>query len=137
MARYELFSHPSEQGIRGYGETLEESFQEIAKALQSVMTDIERIEAKEEKEIALESSEKEHLLVKWLNELLYIFDVERKIFKEFEVSIEGNKLKAKVKGEKFNPDKHEPRTQIKAVTYNELKIEKRNKEWLTQCVVDV
>ncbi len=137
MGRYELFDHPSEQGIRGYGKTPAEAFEEAAKAMESIIADIDKIEAKQEREIKLENPDKEILLVKWLNELLYLLDVDGLVFSDFEVQIKNDELKARVKGEEFNSDKHGSGTIIKAPTYNELKVKEENGQWIAQCVVDV
>lgn len=137
MCKYELFPHPSEQGIRGYGSTLEEAFEEAAKALESVMVDIDSIELKESRKIKLENLDNDYLLIDWLNELLYYLDVDKLVFKEFKVRIENGKLEALVKGEEFNPDKHGSGTIVKAPTYDELKVEKRDNRWIAQCIVDV
>ncbi len=142
MRNYELFPHPADQGIRGYGETLEEAFQEIAKALQSIMADLDKVENKKTSKIKIEAEDTESLLIKWLNELLYLFDVKGTIYKEFKVKINKDKkvLKAEVKGEEYNIEKHGPGDIVKAITYNELKIEKREgkkQRWMVQCVVDM
>lgn len=137
MNRYELFSHPADQGIRGYGETKEEAFQEIAKALQSLMVKIEEIEIKTEDKIRIKATDEESLLVNWLNELLYLFDVKGNIYKEFEVKIENNELTATARGEKHNPEKHGSEDLVKAITYNQLEIKEEKGKWMAQCVVDV
>jgi len=139
MAEHELFPHPADQGIRGYGSTLEQAFQEIAKALEKVMVDTETIENKLQHEVEVKGEDQESLLIQWLNELLILFDTEKTIYKDFEVEInkEKNKLKGIAKGEKYNPKKHGPGEIVKAITYNELKIEKKGDRWMVQCVVDL
>ncbi len=137
MGRHERFSHPSEEGVRGYGETQAKAFEEAAKALESIMTDLSKIEKKETRKIKLENPDKEQLLVKWLNELLYLFDTEGLVFKEFKVDIKNGELTAEAKGEPYDQEKHGAGTVIKAATYNELKVQKENKEWIAQCIVDV
>lgn len=134
---HELFSHPSEQGVRGIGPTKEKAFEQAAKAMQSVMVNIENIEPKKTKHITLEEEDHEQLFLDWLTEILYLFDIEDMIFNEFKVKIKGKKLEATLKGEKLNPKKHEIRTAIKATTYDELKLEKTKKGWIAQCIVDI
>ncbi len=136
-AHYELFPHPSEQGIRGIGPTKEKAFEQAAKALQSVMVNIEKIEPKKTQHVKLEEEDHEQMLLDWLTEILYLFDVEDMVFNEFKVKIEGKNLEATLKGEKLNPEKHEVRTAIKATTYDELKLEKTKKGWIAQCIVDI
>lgn len=137
MAKYELFPHPSEQGIRGIGSTMAEAFEQVAKAMESIMVDLEKIEPKKERKIEIDYKDKEELLIEWLTELLYLFDVEEMVFNDFHVTMEKGKLRATAKGEKFTPEKHGSGTVIKAATYNELKVEKQNDKYIAQCIVDV
>lgn len=137
MTNYERFPHPSEEGIRGYGNTIAEAFEETAKALESIMVNLDKVDIKEKRKIEIKNPKKEYLLIDWLNELLYHFDVHNLVYKEFKVKIKDDELKAIAKGEEFNPKKHGSGTEIKAPTYNELKVKKKNGKWIAQCVVDV
>lgn len=123
--------------MRGKGPTPAEAFEGAATALSSIMVDIDKIDPDKSIEIELENEDLEDLLVDWLSELLYLFDVEELVFKDFEVNIDKNRLTATAKGERFNPEKHGSGTVVKAITYNELKVEKQKDKWIAQCVVDV
>ena len=50
-------------------------------------------------------------------------DVTRLVLCEFDVSIEDFKIKCKARGEKLDLEKHRPKTEIKAITYHELKVD--------------
>jgi SHS2 domain-containing protein len=77
--------------------------------------------------IEVQAEDRESLLVSWLNELLYIFDVERTIFKRFEVTELGEtSLKAEGYGELLDQSRHSLRGGLKAATYHMLKIEKND-----------
>ena len=85
-----------------------------------------------EKEIEIEAEDKYALCFDFLSEFLYIFDVEELVFSNISVkSIEKiqnkYKLKAIVKGEKFDKDKHEIGTEVKAITYSFMNIEEKKK----------
>lgn len=137
---YELFGHPADIGIRGFGETVEQAFENGAKALFQVMTDIKSVEPKTEIEIKTEAGGIEELFVEWLNELLSQADLEDMFFSEFELEIKKNKdyrLEGKVRGEKMDSEKHELKTVVKAATYSQLKVEKTNKKFLAQCICDI
>ena len=58
-------------------------------------------------------------------------------FCDFHVKIKGNKLTATAYGEKFDAIKHKVKTEVKAATYSQLKIEKKGNKYYAQCVVDV
>jgi len=137
MPAFETFEHGADVGVRGFGNTLEEAFANGAKAMFSVMVDIERVEAKDTFEIECSSYDLETLFVEWLNRLLTLAGTERVVFSEFRVHIKDYNLKALALGERFDPKRHEPSVEVKGATYSMLKVEKKNHQFMAQCVVDV
>ncbi len=133
---YKYFEHQADVGIIGVGKTLEEAFQEGAKAMFQIMCDVDKVKPKKTIKIKLKSNDEESLFVDWLNELLAKKDIEEMMFSEFKVKIKGTSLTADVKGEKLDLKKHHLKIEVKAATYSQLKIEK-GKEYKAQCVVDV
>jgi len=137
---FEFLEHIADLRFIAYGKSLDDCFQNSAKAMFSAISDLKSIEEKDLKKIALEAENLEILLHDFLSELLFLFETKGLLFKEFNVSIDRNKryrLKAGLKGEKFNPKKHEIKTEIKAVTYHEMLIEKRNKGWVAEVLCDI
>ncbi|MFX0139918.1 MAG: archease, partial [Candidatus Hodarchaeota archaeon] len=66
----------------------------------------------------------------FLSEFLYFFDVEELVFGEIIVEFikkinSGYKLKATASGEKFDRNKHEIGTEVKAITYSFMNIEEK------------
>jgi len=74
--------------------------------------------------IKAKADDLEQLLVDWLSELLYICDTQDLLFSEFEVSITGTELIGKARGEVMDPSRHGLKTEIKAVTYHMLEVNK-------------
>jgi len=135
---FELFEHTADIGVRGFGKTIEESFQECAKAMTSIMFDLNTIQAKESIKVKVSSYDLDSLLVEWLNEILAQMDIAGLVFSEFKINkIENNELEAELKGEKINLEKHHPKTQVKAATYSQMKVYQENGKWVSQCIVDV
>ncbi len=138
---YELFEHKADIGVKGTGESLEEAFSECAKAMFSVMVNIEMISPDTSFEFKVKSSNREELLIDFLNELLYLKDINGMMFSGFYLYITRDRgkiiLKGKASGEKVNKKKHDLKSEVKAATYHQLKIEKKNGEFVAQCVVDV
>jgi len=120
-----------------YGNSLEELFSNSALAMYEVMVDVDKIEEKIEKEIEVEGYDLESLMFNWLNELLYITDTEKLVFKSFNIKIDEKnfKLFAKCKGERIS-EKHNPKTVVKAATYHLMKIQK-NDIWKAQVILDI
>jgi protein archease len=134
---YETFDHEADIGIRGFGSSIEEAFENAALAMYSVMVRIETIEPREPKEINLSAPDEELLLVEWLNALLSLSDIERMVFSRFEVKIEGTSLTARAWGERLDRIRHEANVEVKGATYHMLKVGKSGGRYVAQCVVDV
>jgi SHS2 domain-containing protein len=63
--------------------------------------------------------------VGWLNELIYLFDVENIVFKRFDITKLNNaRLEARSYGEKVDKLRHKIKTGVKAATYHMLKVDK-------------
>ena len=137
MKTYETYDHRADIGIRGYGRSVEESFENGAKAMFSVMADIDDVRPVDRQEINCEAPDLEMLFVEWLNGLLSAAYLNGKLFSHFKVDIAGNKLKGSAWGESFDKERHHMMTEVKAATYSMLKVEKEEDAYIAQCVVDV
>ncbi len=140
--QYEYLEHTADIKFLAYGKTLEEVFENSALAMFNVMIDTEKVSGETRREIFLKSPDLESLLVDWLSELLYIFEVDEVVFRKFRVEKVMEKegeysITAQALGEKFYPESHPFETEIKAVTYNQLEISKTADGWKAQIVVDI
>ena len=125
--------------FEAFGKDLNELFANAALAMFEVMVNTEKVEAKEVREIEVEGIDLESLLFNWLNELLFYYGSENLVFKGFEVEVDEKnfRLKAKAYGEKLS-EKHEPKEEVKAITYHEMKIKQLTSgEWMAQLVPDI
>jgi len=119
-----ILDHPADLGIEATGRSLSEAFENAAAGLMSVILDPGTVSASESRRIALDGTDREQLLVKWLNEILYLYDGERFAATQFSVTDLGNtSLKATIRGEPFVPGRHISRMDVKAVTYHQLWVE--------------
>lgn len=138
---FELFEHRADVGIRGFGKSKEEAFGECAKAMFSVMIDLEKAKAEGKDLLEVKAPNLEGLLVAFLNHLLYLRDVKGKLYSRFEVYITksgvGLLLKGSAFGEKINSRKNAIKGDVKAASYHQLKVALEKGKWVAQCVVDV
>ncbi|GAG95800.1 unnamed protein product, partial [marine sediment metagenome] len=129
--------------VRSWGPSLEEAFSQTAYSLMTTITpNLNKITVKVERKMTVEAEDIEALLFDFLSEFLYIFDVEELIFNQIYVhQIERLndkfKLFATLKGEKFDLDKHEIGTEVKAITYSFLNIEKKHESTIIDIVFDI
>ncbi len=143
---FELKEHTADVLIVGYGESLEEAFANVARAMFEVMTNTDAVEPKKCFEVTADGMDLYQLLYNWLENLLILKDTEGYVFSKFNVrKIEkvdgGYRLVGEACGEEFSPEKHESRTDVKAVTYHEMDISQvevdGKKVWKVQLVVDI
>lgn len=134
---YETFEHGADIGIRGFGRTMAEAFENTAIALYSVMVNIPAVEASEKRSVTVSAPDNELLLIEWLNALLSLSDIEHLVFSKFKVTMEGTSLAGTAWGEKLDQERHEPNVEIKGATYYMLKVTEADGRFVAQCVVDV
>jgi len=124
---FEIVDHTADVGIRAYGASINQAFANAAKALFSLITELDNIDEVLYRDIELVAPDQESLLVEWLNELIYLFDAENIIFKRFDITrLNSTRLKARGYGEKVNISKHKLKIGVKAATYHMLKVDKTN-----------
>jgi tRNA nucleotidyltransferase (CCA-adding enzyme) len=136
-ARWEHFPHGADMGVRGFGLTQAEAFEQAALAMTAVITDIETIEPRETVTIECEAPDRELLFVEWLNSLIYEMSSRRMIFGRFSVRLDGQRLQAQAWGEHVDPARHRPAVEVKGATYTALRVAHESDEWVAQTIVDV
>ena len=135
---WEHFYHQADIGLRGFGRSTEEAFQQAAIALTAVITDPAKVADLEKIEIVCDCPDREFLFVDWLNALIFEMATRKMLFSRFEVNIEDSHLYASVWGEPLDAEKHQAAVEVKAATYTCLKVAcSEDGTCLAQCVVDV
>ena len=140
--RFEFLEHTADAYIAAYGESLEKAFENAALATFEVMTDVEKVKPEIEDLVEVEAHDEHALLYNWLEELLIRFDITKNLYCRFKVSsIEktpaGLKLKARIWGEPFNPERHPQKVGVKAVTYHRMEIVKKPEAVTVKFILDI
>jgi SHS2 domain-containing protein len=135
--RFEYLEHTADKGVIGYGDTLEGALENIAYGTFMLMADLPSYQSTESRDIKVAADDAVGILMAWLKELLYVFEVDQVLPVEFRVNaIADGNLAAKVGVRAFGPD-IEWLGQVKAVTYHEMKVEKLDGGYRVQAIVDV
>ena len=133
-----FLEHPSDIGIEARGASCAEAFSRVAAALVSLILDPSTVEASDRHTVSLHAPDVEQLLVRWLSEILYLYDGCGYVSKEFRISIcTPTCLEASVSGEAFRPEKHTARMDIKAVTYHQLAVWQDAGGWGVRVYLDI
>lgn len=136
--RFEILDHTADIGLIVFGEDLKTLFENAGEAFFHLITDLRRVRENEERRIELKGESLERLMVDWLNELLYLHDVESLLFRKFEIEAVGEEgLKAKVKGEPFQAGIHVIKAGVKAVTHHQIQVKRESGGWRAQVILDL
>ena len=138
MGSWEHFPHGADIGIRGYGETAAQAFEQAGIAMSAIVTDPARIKDATRVPISVEAPDIEILLVRWLNAIIFEMATRSMVFSQFSVRINDAHLEGSASGEQVDIARHEPAVELKGATLTQLRVrELADHSWLAQCIVDV
>ncbi|MFQ5831322.1 MAG: archease [Candidatus Thorarchaeota archaeon] len=125
---FRYHEHTADITIECWAPTLESAFEEAALATFEVIVGTSTVRPKNPIDISVQGIDLEELLVEWIGRLLALVDINVEFYSKFEIqeiseSPEGFSLKGRVWGEEIDLDRHETRTEVKAMTYADMKIE--------------
>jgi SHS2 domain-containing protein len=137
MTRWEHYEHGADIGVRGFGATKAQAFEQAALAMMAVVADPATVAQRERVAIRCEAADDELLLAEWLNAVVYEISVRRMLFSRFAVQLEGGRLTAEAWGEAVDLERHHPAVEVKGATYTTLRVARQEDGWVAQTVVDV
>jgi tRNA nucleotidyltransferase (CCA-adding enzyme) len=137
QTRWEHFEHGADVGVRGFGATKAEAFEQAALALTAAVADPTTVRPLERVALACEAPDDELLLAEWLNALVYEMSTRKMLFSRFAVALDGTRLEAQAWGEPVDAARHQPAVEVKGATYTGLRVAPQNGGWVAQTVVDV
>ncbi len=136
---FEYLEHTADLKFVARGKTLEECFENSAYAVFSAILNLDTVGTELKTHVKLEAKNLENLLHDFLSELLFRFYTKKFIPKKFKIKIKKQGglylLNSEILGETVKK-KHKPELEVKAVTYHEFFVEKRNGFWIAQVVCD-
>lgn len=134
--RFEIIDHTADIGITARGQSLAEAFGNAAYGLFSIIAQLNRVRLTETKVIEVTGEDIEVLFFNWMNQLIYLFDVERLIFRDFQVAeLDDTHLKAMCTGERYDPARHRLKIGVKSATYHMLEVDREKNT--VQVIFDV
>jgi SHS2 domain-containing protein len=124
---FRYLPHTADVKFEAFGKTYDEVFANAGYALSNIMIDTSIVDKKIVKKINLSSQDILSLLYDFLEEIILLLEVERFVISEIskvELDRDHNRIFVKLTGDEIS-EKYEFKTSVKAVTYNDMKIEKR------------
>ena len=139
MNKFEYFDVTADIGYYAYGNNLNEAFENAGLAIFNIISDTSNIKAEIEKTFEITSEDEVSLLYDYLEELLFLHEIDFMLFSYFKVEIKKDSkyyLRANIKGESIDWNKHERKSEIKAITYHLMSVDVSDKVKL-QVIVDL
>jgi protein archease len=139
MSDFNSIDHTADLGLEVRGETLGRLFENAAESMIQLAVKVPRKRSTETVEIHLSASDLEDLLVRWLGEILYFLEGEKKIAIHSRItSISPQHLDATLQIIPYDPDLHELLSEIKAVTYHQIRVaQKQDRLWEARVIFDL
>jgi SHS2 domain-containing protein len=132
---YRILDHEADIGFEVYGQGEEELFQNATLALFSQIMDLETVRTVTERQITITGNGE--TLILFLNELLYLWDVDKFIPRVITIKKEHGTLMATIRGEILDEQRHIVLTQVKAVTYHKFSITENQGKLKAIFIVDM
>ncbi len=138
MEGFRVFDTTADTGLEIYGTTRGELFRNALRGLFHLITDLDRIEPREEVTVETQGEDWVDLLVSWLNELVFLQDARGWLFKDCRVEeLTPHRIKARCLGETFQEGKHPIKTLVKAATYHQAQVEESPQGFRARVVLDI
>ncbi len=135
---YEVFEHTADVGILAYGKTLPELFLHASQGMESLLVAPEQVNTSTQRAIIAEGHDSVSLLIAWLSELVFLFDTEFLLFRDFTIDeLTETRVTGQAFGEPYSVQRHELASAIKAVTWHEAAIEQTAEGYRARIIFDI
>ena len=139
---YEYFEHTADVGMRAAGRSLDELFIHAARGMVGLLLDSPPTGTDESHPIQLLEESPEDLLHRWLKELLFWFHTDKFLPTAYHIQVLEQPpahwtVRGWLDGERFDPARHAPGTEIKGVTYHQFRVASVGSAWEAEVIFDV
>ena len=135
---FEYFDVAADVGVIAWGPTVADAFRQCALGVFHLIVELDQVLPQETREVRASGESQEALLVNWINELLYLHDIEAFLIKHVTLPIfEEGLLLARLEGEPVDPNRHRVGIIVKAATFHDLRIQEVGGVWEVKLILDV
>lgn len=140
--RFEFLEHTADAYVAAYGKDLAEALVSAAVAMFDVMTNVAEVNPVVEDSLEVVAEDEYALLYSWLEALIVKSEVNGMLLSKFQIlsldkTPDGFRLRARIWGEKFDPEKHLQKVGVKAVTYHRMEIVKGPNRVTLKFILDI
>lgn len=135
---YTVLDHTADMGIRVTGRTLEDLFQNAGQSLMQILINKRPAGETSVVRLSIEGEDLSDLMVRWLGEILYLFQGEGRVVMDIHVdAVTPTRIDAGLHTLPFDQTRHEVVTEIKAVTYHQIDVARKRGRWQATVIFDV
>ena len=137
----DFFDHTGDIGVRLTAPSLPDLFREAALAFTDTLLRGAAVTADTSRDVHLAAPSLDDLMVEWLGEVLYWFEVRNVLTADAMLTItqigEDWELRGAMHGEPFDPERHPIQVLVKGITYHRLDVRETSGTWQTDVVFDI
>jgi SHS2 domain-containing protein len=134
---YRFIDHTADLGIVVRGKDPKGLFRNAALALVDIVGGPTVSRPQATRNIDITGDDWPDLMVNWLREILYLWNGEACLVNDVHMKeLSEKRLHAEVAMEAYQPDIHTIKTEVKAVTYHQVKMGPIDGEWEAQIIFD-
>jgi SHS2 domain-containing protein len=135
---YTLLDHTADLGIKIRGSDLRDLFETAGRALMDLVVTGDLSGKSTSLPLTISGEDLADLMVRWLGEILYLLEVENIVVTSPHLkSISSSRLEAVLETIPFDPNAHEILTEIKAVTYHQIQVARKDDHWEATVIFDI
>jgi tRNA nucleotidyltransferase (CCA-adding enzyme) len=137
-AGWEYFEVEADVGVRGWGPSRAEAFAQATLGVFALLVTADQVQAREDREVRAQAEGPEALLVAWIDECLYVHEIEGFVVGAVELTTCTDTLAhGLLHGEPVDPGRHRLGTVVKGATYHQTSVQDRDGAWEVRVIVDV
>ncbi len=139
---YRLLDHVTDALIEAWGSTFERALAQAAIGLVDTMVDSKTVRQVLEEVLVVEGHDELELVYNWLEQVLLSFEIKQQVFADFQVDPvkstgDSIRVRAKARGEKYNPRIHEAKVEVKGITYHLMEIRREPRRVTVRYLLDL
>jgi len=135
---FTFLDHTADLGITVTGSDLRDLFERAAHSMMQIMIEERPAGKTSSLQLSVNGEDYADLMVRWLGEILYLFQGEGKVVTCTEISsITQSHINSTLQTVPFNPKQHEVLAEIKAVTYHRIEVVCENGRWKAIIIFDL
>jgi len=135
---YQIIDHAADMGIIVQAADIKDLFMRAAYAMTDIMAEGDIEGKRVRRELTVEGEDHPDLMVRWLGEVLYLFEAEKLIVRDIEItSVSETELESVLSLVRFRKGRHQIAREIKGVTYHQISVERKDGEWEARIIFDI